>query len=88
MITLCFTLWSFSTGMTEEESAPLLEYLCGLSSRPELQCRVRWEPGTLTVWDNRCTQHMAIRDNTEHRRVMRRVEIRGDEPIPPRTASL
>lgn len=68
--------------MTEEESTPLLEYLFSLAMRPELQCRVRWEAGSLTVWDNRCTQHMAIRDNTEHRRVMRRIEIKGDRPIP------
>lgn len=67
--------------MTEEESKPLLEHLFSLITRAELQCRVRWEPGSLTVWDNRCVAHQAIRDNARERRVMRRVEIKGEAPL-------
>lgn len=68
-------------GMTEEESRPILEHLFEIMTRAELQCRVRWERDTLVVWDNRCVAHQAIRDNTRERRVMRRVEIRGDMPV-------
>jgi taurine dioxygenase len=39
--------------MSEEESRGLLEHLFSLAKRAELQCRVRWEPETLVVWDNR-----------------------------------
>lgn len=67
-------------GMTEEESKPILEHLFQVIARAELQCRVRWEKGSLCVWDNRCVTHQAIRDNCRERRVMRRVEIKGDLP--------
>jgi taurine dioxygenase len=67
-------------GMTEEESRPILQHLFEIMTRSELQCRVRWENDTLVLWDNRCVAHQAIRDNTRERRVMRRVEIRGDLP--------
>jgi taurine dioxygenase len=32
------------------------------STRPEHTWRVRWQTGTLTFWDNRCTQHFAVND--------------------------
>lgn len=67
-------------GMTEAESKPLLEHLFSLTTRAELQCRVRWERGSLTMWDNRCVAHQAIRDNARMRRVMRRVETKGKVP--------
>lgn len=67
-------------GMTEAESKPILDHLFSLLTRAELQCRVRYEPGSLVVWDNRCVAHQAIRDNAKERRVMRRVEMQGDVP--------
>lgn len=67
--------------MTMEESAPLLNYLCDHAVRPEFTCRVKWEPGTLTFWDNRCTQHFAINDYPGKRRRMHRVIIEGDRPV-------
>jgi taurine dioxygenase len=68
-------------GMTEEESAPLLNYLCQLQIRPEFTCRVRWAPGTLTVWDNRCTQHNAVNDYHGQRRRMQRLTVGAQTPV-------
>lgn len=67
--------------MTEEESAPLINYLYAHSTRPEFTCRFRWQPGSLAFWDNRCTQHFAINDYPAGTRVMYRVTVRGDEPF-------
>ena len=67
-------------GMTEEESAPLLNFLYQHQTRPEFTCRVRWAPGTLTVWDNRCTQHNAVNDYHGQRRHMRRITVGAQTP--------
>jgi taurine dioxygenase len=67
-------------GMTEEESAPLLDYLFRHQVRPEFTCRFRWRPGSLAFWDNRCVQHNPINDYHGHRRVMHRITLAGDRP--------
>ena len=67
--------------MTEEESAPLLNYLCHHAVRPEFTCRFRWEKGSIAFWDNRCVQHNAINDYHGQRRVMHRVTIEGERPV-------
>lgn len=48
--------------MSAEESAPLLRYLFDHATRPEFCCRFSWGRGDLAVWDNRCTQHLAVND--------------------------
>ncbi|HCO43722.1 MAG TPA: taurine dioxygenase [Gammaproteobacteria bacterium] len=67
-------------GMTEDESAPLLQYLFTHLARPEFTCRVRWQVGTLALWDNRCTQHNPINDYSGHRRVMHRISLGAERP--------
>jgi len=70
-------------GTTREESKPLLDYLNAHAVRPEFTCRVRWRQGTLTVMDNRCTQHYAINDYAGFRRHMLRVEMDSEPPYGP-----
>lgn len=67
-------------GFTEQESAPLLEYLFQHQVKPEFTCRFRWEPGSLAFWDNRCTQHNPVNDYHGFRRVMHRVTLAGGTP--------
>ena len=67
--------------MTQEESLPLLDYLNQHIVNPRFCCRVRWEPGTLTLWDNRCTQHCATSDYQGYRREMWRTTVAGQAPI-------
>lgn len=67
-------------GMTEAESAPLLEWLFRHQVRPEFTCRVAWAPGTLAIWDNRQVLHNPINDYHGHRRVMHRITLAGDVP--------
>jgi taurine dioxygenase len=72
--TICFR------DMSEEESRPLIDFLQAHQTRPEFTCRVRWSPGTLTVWDNRCTQHNAVNDYHGQRRRMRRLTVGAQTP--------
>jgi taurine dioxygenase len=66
--------------MTVEESRPLLEFLFVHSVRPEFTCRLRWQVGTLAMWDNRCAMHNPINDYHGHQRVMNRITLAGDVP--------
>jgi taurine dioxygenase len=66
--------------MTEEESAPLLEYLFRHQVRPEFTCRFRWRVGSLAFWDNRAAQHNPINDYHGYRRIMHRISLAGDRP--------
>lgn len=64
-------------GWTEEESRPLLEYLYRHGSRPEFSCRFSWREGSVALWDNRATWHIALNDYPGERRYMHRVTIEG-----------
>jgi taurine dioxygenase len=66
--------------MSEEESRPLLAFLHAHATRPELTCRFRWRPGSLALWDNRCTLHLAVNDYDGARRLLWRTTIAGDVP--------
>ena len=66
-------------GLRQWESKALLESLYTLvATTPKLWCRVNWTPGTLTLWDNRCTQHHAVWDYYPHSRYGERIAIVGD----------
>ncbi len=67
--------------MSEAESRPLLQFLFEHSTRPEFTCRFRWTPGTLAIWDNRCTLHYAVNDYDGYRRLLHRTTFAGERPI-------
>lgn len=64
-------------GLEEAESDAILEMLYTHCQRPEFQARVRWQPGDVTMWDNRATWHKAINDYDGHRRYMHRITVEG-----------
>ncbi len=70
-------------GMSEEESRPLLHYLFQHATRAEFTCRLRWAPGTLAIWDNRCLLHMALNDYDGSRRLLHRTTVAGERPVGP-----
>ena len=68
-------------GLSEEESAWLLQHLYSFARIPEHQCRFRWQEGSIAFWDNRACQHYAASDYFPARRAMERVTIAGDKPF-------
>ena len=67
--------------MDEGESGRLLRKLYRTAANPEIQCRFRWQPGSLAFWDNRASQHFASSDYFPQVRKMERVTIAGDRPF-------
>jgi len=61
-------------------AANLLNYLTGRAAIPEYQVRWRWQPNSIAIWDNRCTQHYAVMDYPPCVRQMERAGIIGDKP--------
>ena len=68
-------------GWSEEESRVLLNYLQSLMQRIQYHCRIRWQPDTLIVWDNRFLQHRGIHDYRHERRHLIRTTVIGERPL-------
>ena len=67
-------------GWTREESVPIFKFLMDHITQPEFVIRLKWEPGMLTIWDNRRVFHMAMNDYHGYRRHMQRVIVQGASP--------
>ena len=61
--------------MTNEESAPILDYVFKHIAKDEFTARVRWKSGTISIWDNRSLQHHAVNDYPCIRRIMHHITI-------------
>ena len=64
-------------GVSSAESAHLFAMLQEHVTQLENTVRWRWSVGDVVIWDNRATQHKAIDDYGEERRIVRRVTIDG-----------
>jgi len=73
------TRWIIGVGAPE--SHRILSTLFALTNRPDHHVRLRWEPGTVAIWDNRATQHYAVSDYAGHRRTMHRVAVARDTRV-------
>ncbi len=70
-------------GMEEAESRPILDALYVESTRPEYTCSFAWRNGSVAVWDNRCTMHLAVNDYDGYRRLLYRTTVCGERPKGP-----
>ncbi len=67
-------------GWNAAESQALLQHIYRHQTNENFTCRVRWAKGTLTIWDNRATQHNALNDYHGQRREMFRTSVAGARP--------
>jgi len=67
--------------LSAAESDILLGHLTSWVQQPRFTMRYSWSPGTIAMWDNRCTQHHVLND-FEGERMIQRVTVMGDDPQP------
>ncbi|KAI1198748.1 hypothetical protein F5X97DRAFT_144266 [Nemania serpens] len=69
-------------GLKKEESDAILKFLYDhIGFGADFQVRVRWEEGTVVVWDNRVTQHSALLDwKNGARRHLARITPQAERP--------
>jgi taurine dioxygenase len=66
-------------GLSDGESAALLGFLNEHAQSPEFIYRHRWSVHDLVMWDNRCTQHIALPDFDQTQpRLMLRCSLEGE----------
>ena len=68
-------------GLSAQDSAHLLQVFHEHVTRLENTVRWNWQEGDVAIWDNRATQHYAINDYGDARRVVRRATVHGDVPV-------
>jgi taurine dioxygenase len=68
--------------LPKEEGRALLAFLLTHTERVDFQCRFRWRPNAVAVWDNRCVLHHAMWDYWPLERRGHRISVIGERPIP------
>lgn len=68
-------------GYSQLDSNHLFEMLQSHITKLENTVRWRWNAGDVATWDNTATQHCAINDYGDQRRVVRRSTITGEVPV-------
>ena len=70
----------YIVGLPLEESEALLDRLWSHASSPELVWGHEWAVGDTLIWDNRCVIHRRDAFDPDMRRMMHRVQIKGEIP--------
>lgn len=68
-------------GMGEAESRELLDTLLAHVIQPRFAWTHKWRAGDLLMWDNRCTLHRRESFDNSKRRIMKRTQMFGVEPV-------
>lgn len=68
-------------GIPKYDGHRLLDLFQSRITAPENTARWTWKAGDVAIWDNRATQHYAVRDYGDQRRVVRRATVDGDVPV-------
>ncbi len=65
-------------GLPKGDNQKLFDLFQSHITAPENTVRWSWKPGDVVFWDNRSTQHYAVNDYGDQKRVVRRATIDGE----------
>jgi taurine dioxygenase len=68
-------------GYSQADSNHLFELFQSHITKLENTVRWRWNTGDVAMWDNTATQHCAINDYGDQKRIVRRATINGEAPV-------
>jgi taurine dioxygenase len=68
-------------GYSQSDSNHLFEMLQSHITRLENTVRWRWNVGDVVIWDNTASQHCAINDYGDQKRIVHRSTIKGEAPV-------
>jgi len=71
---------AYIVGLPLDESEKMLDELWTHASRPEFVWGHEWRVGDTLIWDNRCLIHRRDPFDPNARRMMHRVQIKGQKP--------
>ncbi len=74
-------LTSHIADMDEATGRGMLKALFAHMDQPQFVWTHHWQVGDLLMWDNRPTMHRRMAFPDEQRRVMKRTQVFGDEPV-------
>jgi taurine dioxygenase len=69
-------------GWDRADSAALLDQILAGYSKPEVQVRFKWAPGSVAFWDNRAGLHYAVVNYGDYPRELERVLIEDFDALP------
>lgn len=72
---------SYILGMDLEESESVLDRLWAHATQEKFTWGHQWQLGDVLIWDNRCLLHRRDEFDPESRRLMHRVQIKGERPV-------
>jgi taurine dioxygenase len=71
---------AYIDGLPVAESEKLLDTLWTHATQPQLTWHHQWQAGDILLWDNRCVMHHREPFDRGARRVMHRIQGKGDKP--------
>lgn len=80
MLVLGFYVQRF-VGIPKYDGQKLLDLFQSHITAPENTVRWNWREGDVAIWDNRATQHYAVNDYGDLRRIVHRATVDGEVPV-------
>ncbi len=72
---------AYARGLAIEESEALIDALWAHATDERFTWCHRWQLGDVLIWDNRCVMHRRNGFDPEARRIMHRLQFKGDRPV-------